>query len=305
MKPKIRFSFRDRIQEKLLKLISNKRFPAKWFYPSLKSVEFPQNKTNPPIILEIVTHCWNYSHLLAYQLSSLVQYPPINLSVIVTVFYNERDAGTSKLLNDYSGLRINNLHWNIHPLPTEQLFRRSIGRNIAAKNSKADWIWFTDCDVIFHQNCLGSISEQLTNTCSPLVFPNIEYRSIPLSAEDDMLTSTHDNPGESKIDREKFIATKISKATGPLQIVNGEVARKLGYCELTKLYQKTVPSWQKATEDRVFRWLLGTQGEGLDIKDVYRIQHQEKGRYKKNSALSAIRKLFQNIKMTWWKTNNQ
>src|SRR5690606_16316725 len=48
--------------------------------------------------IEIVSHCWQYSHLLAYQLSSLVLHPPENTTVTMTVFHNPEDAATSSLL---------------------------------------------------------------------------------------------------------------------------------------------------------------------------------------------------------------
>ena len=54
--------------------------------------------------LQIVSHCWNYSRLLTYQLSSLVLHPPRKLDVTMTVFYNEEDTRTCEVL-EYFGQR--------------------------------------------------------------------------------------------------------------------------------------------------------------------------------------------------------
>ena len=47
-----------------------------------------------PMHLEIVSHCWHYSRLLTYQLSSLVLHPPTEVAVTVTVFLAEEDEDT-------------------------------------------------------------------------------------------------------------------------------------------------------------------------------------------------------------------
>src|SRR5690606_37588747 len=51
------------------------------------------------LTVEIVSHCWQYAPMLAYQLSSLVRYPPRELTVRMTVFYSPEDAATSALLD--------------------------------------------------------------------------------------------------------------------------------------------------------------------------------------------------------------
>ena len=46
--------------------------------------------------LEIVSHCWHYTRLLGYQLSSLVCHPPKAVEVVMTVFYSETDAADGR-----------------------------------------------------------------------------------------------------------------------------------------------------------------------------------------------------------------
>ena len=40
-------------------------------------------------------------------------------------------------------------------------FRRGIGRNLAAKSTRADWIWFTDADIVFQEKCLDTLADLL------------------------------------------------------------------------------------------------------------------------------------------------
>lgn len=286
----------DALKGAVIKLFAGGILPATLFYKELQQPSLKTTSTDEPVSIEIVSHCWQYAHLLRYQLSSLVLYAPKDIKVTMTVYYCQSDLKTQQTLDYFAQIKKTHIRWNWQSFPKEFLFRRSIGRNHAALNTKADWIWFSDCDSIFHQGCFSSLAKQLPKAQSPLVFPLIEKRSKPLSLQHEQLDL---NPSKSTlvdIDPEDFTATTITRATGPLQIVNGDVARALGYCKQSKIYQKPARHWCKALEDRVYRWFLGTQGQGLPIEGVYRIQHQEKGRYTKGSVWSWLRIRGQNLK---------
>lgn len=295
----------DAIKSWGLKQLAGGRVPATVFYDDLELPTLNVVSGKQPFALEIVSHCWQYAHLLRYQLSSIVFYAPNDMDITVTVYYCQSDQATVDTLRYFTSFDQPNITWNWQCLPKEYLFRRSIGRNHAALNTKADWIWFTDCDSIFYQNCFSSLRQQLRHELSPLVFPLVEHRSRPLPPQHRQLSFTARDVSLVDIEPKDFIATAISRATGPLQIVHGDVARKLGYCQQTTIYQKPAKHWCKALEDRVFRWLLGTQGMGLPIEGVYRIQHQEKGRYTKGSAWSWLRSCAQAFNTAVWqgKTN--
>ncbi len=229
--------------------------------------------------IEIVSHCWNYSHLLVYQLSSLILAPPARAHVMMTVFYAREDAATQALLDFVGGHEVSGVRWNWQALPREQLFRRSIGRNQAALRTRADWIWFTDCDLVFDRGCLDGLVESLQGRRDALVYPRTERVTTLLAGDDPMLRA------ESvwtlrAIDPTRFQERANSRATGPLQITHGDVARAVGYCRDLALFQEPVQRFAKCHEDRVFRWLLRTQGVPIDVSGVYRIRHAEKGRYR-------------------------
>ena len=279
----------DPLTRLTLKLLAGSSLPAHWIYPAPPAVA-QRTSRRGKLSIEIVSHCWQYSRLLAYQLTSLVQNPVSNATITMTVFYAKEDQATSQLIAFFSNYTLPNVSWNWQPLPRQRLFRRSIGRNIAAKRSNADWIWFTDCDLTFQAGCLDSLNTALQGCQDALVFPLVESKTNVYTDADIVTKNSLEKPELLSVDASEFKAHAITRATGPLQITHGDVARAVGYCADIAYYQKSQEQFQKATEDRVFRWLLGTQGVGLAIEGVCRIQHANKGRYKGNSQRSRWRK---------------
>ena len=286
----------DRLQQGFHKFIAGTSIPPHWIYPKKKAKQARPDATantgnNEVIKLEIVSHCWNYSHFLAFQLGSLIANPPPeNLALTVTIFYAAEDSDTVKLLKRIENISVSNVTWNWQALPPPYLFRRSIGRNLAAKHTSADWVWFTDCDETFQNGCLQSLNKVLRQSDAALVYPAVEHRTAPL--ENSVFEIDYDNQNWlqaiCQLPLDQFHISKMSRATGPLQISRGDVVRELGYCDSVSCFQKPEVQFAKAHEDRVFRWLLATQGTALDIEGVYRIQHRVKGRHE-NSPVSGIR----------------
>ncbi len=215
---------------------------------------------------------------MAYQLSSLVLYPPQTLKVRITVFYSREDQETVDLLNTFNRRQPPNVVWNWAPLETPRLLRRAIGRNAAALSTKADWIWFTDCDQVFYKGCLDCLHDQLQGRNDLLLYPKVVACGALANKKDNTNRIAKSNLKIVEIHPDQFAKVVYSRAIGPLQITHGDVARKLGYCNAIGFYQKPVDSWRKAYEDRVFRWLLGTQGQPIEVPGLYRIEHLTKGR---------------------------
>jgi hypothetical protein len=283
----------DPFVERFLRIAASGWVPARWFNPNLPNPGECAAKTGL-LNIEIVSHCWNYAHFLIYQLSSLALFPPTQAQVTMTVFYSTEDPKTCQLLAYFETLKIPNVTWNWRALPKQALFRRAIGRNLAALDTQADWVWFTDCDLMFREHCLDHLAMALQGRQDFLVFPKIERCTLLLAEQDPMFYMNWDNLRVMDIDTRQFEENKRSRATGPLQITHGDVARRSGYCASLNYYQKPSAKWCKAHEDRAFRWLLGTQGVPIDVPGVYRIRHVAKGRYTGqawNTRLrSAIRK---------------
>lgn len=269
------FRFADRI------------IPSKWFLSHLPSTDERTSYTGR-LSIEIVSHCWNYSHLLAYNLSSLVNYPPQNIDVTMTVFHSLEDQNTVNMLEYFSTFKVPGVKWNWRQLPTEQLLRRAIGRNKAALETKADWIWYIDCDLIFHQGCLDSLASSLQGRKDALLYPKSEYITSLLEDENPILNNGQ-NPKLIDIDPSIFHIRYIPRAVGAYQITHGDIARACGYCNNIRVYQTPTRIWRKTYEDRTYRWLLGTQGTTIDVPGIYRIRHVSKGRYIKGSFWSKVR----------------
>lgn len=269
--------------------------PAKWYLGDLPidraRHQFSDKKK---LQLEIVSHCWRYNNLLTYQLSSLATFPPKKTQVTMTVFYAEEDLPTRKLLDFFSEVSVENVRWNWRPLTRQELFRRGIGRNLAARETRADWIWFTDCDLMFQENCLDALAERLSGADDVLVFPAIE-NTTSLLAEDDPMLAAGAKPQVLHVSSGNFNSHSRDRATGPLQITHGDVARACGYCENIALYQTPSNIWCKAHEDRAFRWLLGTQGKPIEIPGVFRIRHVHKGRYTGSTWKNQLRKFVRTL----------
>jgi hypothetical protein len=271
-----------------LRLAAGGLVPARWYLPSVPAPAERAAKRGF-LSLEIVSHCWRYAHLLAYQLSSLVLYPPTRLAVTMTVFHAPEDERTVGLLRDFGARRVPNVSWNWRALDRGRLFRRGIGRNLAARATTSDWVWFTDCDLLFHAGCLDALADALQGRRDALVFPREEAVSALLAEDDPVLERGRHGPMPVDIDPARFERQVRDRATGPLQVAHGDVARACGYCEQLRVYQTPSPVWTKCTEDRAFRWLLRSQGVPLDVPGVYRIRHASKGRYRDNSLSGRVR----------------
>ena len=281
-----------------LHLLASSPLPPRWFFPAVLSEAERQAKTGR-LHVEIVSHCWQYSALLAYQLDSLIRHSPAGTDVTMTVCYSVEDEKTRELLELAGSHEVRNVRWNWHPMDKESLFRRSIGRNEAALATTADWVWFTDCDMTFQAGCLDSLSDALQGRTDALVYPRLERRTMVHTDADLVSTNSLDEVRLHEAPTELFQDYPISRATGPLQVTHGDVARKNGYCNDVAFYQQPAESFQKATEDRFFRYLMGTQGTPIDVEGAYRIQHVNKGRYDGQSFGTRVRKAVRRVQYAW------
>lgn len=273
----------SRFQETFYRIAASGLVPRTWVAgprPGLPAAAPPLEPPGRPLHLEIVSHCWRYHHLLHYQLSSLALHPPESTRVTMTVFYSPEDSSTVDVLGFFGGQGVPGVEWNWQPLEKERLFRRAIGRNLAARSTRADWIWFSDCDVIFHRWALDGAATVLRGRNDFLVFPREHGTTDLLEADHPLLQDPTDTEHLelADIDTTDFQPETREKAVGGFQIVRGDVARKVGYCRAIPFYQRPVSRWQKTYEDRTFRWLLGTHGTAVEIPGLYRIRHLVKGR---------------------------
>jgi hypothetical protein len=282
------------LQGWLMRWAASGWLPIRGFWPR---AEFEPQAKGGRLRIEIVSHCWNYSHLLEHQLGSLVLHPPREVEATMTVYFCREDRRTARLLEVAAKQEPANVRWQWRALAKEHLFRRSIGRNHAALATRADWIWFTDCDLLFGEGCLDALGRALQGRVEPLVYPRQENLTTLL---DDAALAGEAEPRLRQPSGElEFSSTIATKAKGPLQITHGDVARALGYCRDISCYQRAEREFQKCREDTAFRWILGTHGVPIDLPGVSRLRHASKGRYHGSEASNKLRLFARRLQERW------
>jgi hypothetical protein len=240
--------------------------------------------------IELVVHCYAkerpwYAALLCYQISSLVLYKPTKCRVQLTLFYSSGDEHINKLLEYLWPIK----NFTIIPIITSvpKLGRRAIGRNIRAKNSNADIIWFTDPDYCFGEGCLDTLGTLNWPKEAVMVFPKsiqeqrMKQLDIPLLkslALDPKLIDVFSNSPSTDFLRHDFI-----RAIGSIQIVDGDYARKYGYCANKKRHQTPTEDLFKdhyqTSCDLSFRAECRKNSgshrfqQSIDLPNIYRLNH--------------------------------
>ena len=276
----------------LYRIAAKGLLPVSWFR-SVDPAKVARSKRRGRLRLEIVSHCWRYGHLLTYQLSSLVQHRTAKLDITMTVYFCPEDESTLRVLRFFGDMKLPEITWDWRVLPKEQLFRRAIGRNLAARRTEADWIWFTDADILFQEKCLDTLADLLQERDDALLFPETTFGTALLPEDDPLLRRGREGPALLEMPQSALSLRcgPEDRAKGPYQITHGDIARACGYCGSIPVYQKPARRWRKAYEDTAFRWLVSTRGVPLDLPGVGQIRHLAKGRYKTGTLSSAARML--------------
>jgi hypothetical protein len=254
--------------------------------------------------LEIVTHCWRYSRVLAYQLSSLAIWPPKSTTVNIRVFHAAEDQPTVEMLDFFRSILCTpSTMLSPDVLPRRELLARTIGRNIAAKSNTADFVWFCDADYFFGPGCLDSIfpavSAAVSTIDSPLFYPRVVWwnpdresgdrmaarvtRPALLMSVNRLARPDHTPGGYCGMDEAPggFVASYPRRAIGGLQIARGDAARR-GYAPDSEIHLRPVSATCMTMNDFrgdiAFRRQLRTRGTPIDIVNVYRIRQTQTGR---------------------------
>ena len=98
----------------LMKYAVSGLIPIRHRYPRLKASPVPKQGR---LCVEIVSHCWGYSHLQEYQLSSLVLNPPLNVDIVMTVYFCREDEKTLEVLDFFSRLSVPGISWQFRAMP--------------------------------------------------------------------------------------------------------------------------------------------------------------------------------------------
>lgn len=222
------------------------------------------------MITEICSHCYKYSKLLSFQLSSFILFPPKN-TYIYTLFFSETDKNTQDVIDFFKPKLEGVIELNLKPTEEGLLFNRGAGRNIALHESKADWIWFTDVDYLFRHNCLDDLYNILKSEQYVLVHPSKIKQNKSTKDGDDIIEAIKDISVRD-ITPENYIIHKIRRAIGGAQITNVLKTKHLDYCSYLGTYKK----WHITFSDVEFRRKISSRSN-INVNDIFRIRHTEKG----------------------------
>ena len=227
--------------------------------------------------IEIVTHAYaeeypHFAKLLAFQCSSLILYPP-ECDVQLTVCHAKSDSAVGKVLRFFRRRKVN---INSIEMAVGEVGRRSIGRNIAAKASKADIVWFADADYFFGPACLDRLSTVSWSDDVCIRYPKRVLISKDFVTGDATIARMPNRLGIVDVRNDAFITTRYWKAIGGAQIVKGDLAREFGYLDQHPKWQQTTNRpFHDTVEDSTYRMFCLSKGymDTLILPELYRIRH--------------------------------
>jgi hypothetical protein len=237
--------------------------------------------------IHICVHCYaaelpQFAVFLHHQLKSLVDHPP-TVPYLIEVCHSPEDRATTEVLDWHSSDL--NLNLGRTPiLPPENLFRRAIGRNQAALRSHTELVWFTDCDYLFGEGCLDGLWKSWNELegFASMVFPEQFVTMLNHQIGDDLVREDAEGEADDSDDLtlrpDLFKVQRSRKAIGGLQIVPGSLARKHGYLDGHRKYQKPLSKpFANFHDDVAFRKECLKYGPiiPVDVPNLFRLRHTE------------------------------
>lgn len=231
-------------------------------------------------MFEIVTHCWKYPRLLMYHLSSLIKHPP-KIKTQMVVYYEVEDKPTVQVLEFFSKLMPPTVTLIPKALSQPKLCRRAIGRDISARRTKADLVWFADADYWFGESALDNVFEKSMASKEILFYPRRVMVSTEQKFGDLLIKEASGDVKVLDLNPLNFHPRRQLGSIGGIQIVKGDICRKKGYLPPNRSVFKRyhVPSliWERTVEDAVYRKYIGSLGTPVIADTVYRIRHSTRG----------------------------
>ena len=223
---------------------------------------------------EIVVHNHNYPRLLAWQLSSLVKYAPIGHQIKYSIWIAPDDKPVRDVLAYFQCKLPHNVVVTTNTVEVELLRNRAHGRNVSAKRTEADYVWFADTDYMFLRNCWSELYQQLmarpgTRFAAPL---NIYETDWPMG--DAMIEQMNELAVRDVPDLKAIPQIHKHIAIGGLQIAHGPTVREIGYCPWM-----TGPRdrWDFKSDVRFRRQKELDPRIEVNLDAVLRIRHSQRG----------------------------
>jgi len=241
--------------------------------------------------VDFVTHCYakqfpHFAAALYLQLSTICNQVSTKHQASITVFYCEEDRHTCNVLNLFSdSKRTKSATLACVPMRVENLGRRSIGRNFAAENTSADYVWFTDVDYWFDANVVDDLCTMQWPKDAVMVFPQNINISKTHELGDKLLKyyagvyegTTGSVPYTPNLQVRDYCDKTYYKAIGGVQIVKGSFATENGYVRGGKWQIPSTKPFGDFKDDIAYRNACRLLGKivPVELKGVYRIRHTE------------------------------
>lgn len=236
--------------------------------------------------IELVSHVYagtlpQYAAMFNYQASSVLVSQPKSCHVTLTVCYCQEDHRTVEIVEHFQKFNdAPTVFLNFKLMAHDDLMQRAIGRNEVAKETKADLIWFTDCDYCWAPKCFDQLAELYRSGQLPkLAYPRFTMVNARHEDGDAEIANALEVMPRHLVPRfSTYVARLNPRAIGGIQIVAGDDARRIGYCDGHRKFQAPAKTFQPMRSDREFRKQLGAgYGTPIDLLGVYRIRHSEIG----------------------------
>jgi hypothetical protein len=242
-------------------------------------------------MIQIVTHVYagnlpQYAVFLRAHLTSVLDTlldtkNPVDAEV--TICFTPEDTLVTNVLKDFKpffGYGLQTINY-----PKTHLFRRAIGRNMAALTSNADLIWFADVDHVFGPGCLHALHN--THTDMQAILPPTVMRwpsTIQIHRDhligDAWWQANAKSTGKLQIDTADFETKQYAKAIGGVQICDGNYCREHGYLKGFDKWLKPVPGdkpFPNFRDDVKFRKKCESDGptSAIELPNLFRLRHSE------------------------------
>lgn len=237
------------------------------------------------LTLEVCAHSWQYERATVFHLSAFALHPPQDCRLIATIFYATEDEPVCRVLDYFGRLSIPNVSWNFRALSPAALCRRAIGRNMACRESQADYLLLSDVDYLFGAGALDAAAELMPAACAAdpagprLMFPRRLESSISHADGDAELARVDlERLDLIAVDPTKYVTTRLPRPIGGAQWLPGGFAREKGYLPDGHRLLRREERWRQTIEDRHCRGYWGIPRHALEIPNVWRIRHGSRGR---------------------------
>ena len=232
------------------------------------------------LTIEICIHCYHYQHRLCWMLSSILQQKGDVPNIIVNISYapNNGDPITEEVCKFF---REQGLNIKETVVLEKEASNRAIARNKQVAETTADWILFSDSDMVYDPELFSDLQQQLkTNLRTETRVMGGDRHSMDINFcvkffEEDATVYPCVIPNVADITSKWPLRWVTGKGTAPgnFQLAN---VKAIQIIRGGKYTERTGDVWRRTKSDRAFR--VGQGGRvRIEIKKQFHLNHDRGG----------------------------